>query len=185
MTRMAFRFIGHMAERSQGIMRGLARKNPLEVWVEAGVNVLELAGEILRYSETKKQTVFIQKEFEYVKSTSSEKEHIMKDHHEQILKDLKEKHLVCLKQTEKELQLLFHTFKSKVQLFLLEDEARLVENNEWQLLKKKMLRSYNDILSLCDNCIREEVDDYSEKQRLLEEYRIISTQMNKLMKEES
>lgn len=183
MNRPALRFIGHMANRSVRIVEGVAKRNIFQVALETGVNVLELAGEIVRYNETLKQTAFIEQYGEQVKKMSEKRTEQQIKHHQQLVIQIQEEQLLNLQLEEKLLQQSLEELKQKGESQMLLDEIQIKENTEIKTFISDLLKTYNKILSICYVCIESTVVEGEDKQRLLEEYRKNQKQMNALSKE--
>lgn len=183
MNRPAMRFLGHMASRSIGIVQGVATKNIFQVILEAGVNVAELAGEIVRYNETLKQTTFIEDYDGQVKKIYQKRTEQQVKYHQQTVIQIQEQQLIDLQLEEKLLQQSLEAFKQKRETQMLLDEIQIKENIEIKSFILDMLKTYNGILSLCFSCIEGTVVEGEEKQRLFEEYRKNKKQINELLKE--
>lgn len=183
MSRPALRFLGHMALRSDGILQGVAKRNIFQVVLETGVNVVELAGEIVRYNETLKQTAFIEQYGESIKQMSQERTEQQIKNYQQMVRQLHEEQILNLQIEEKLLNQRLEELKQKSETQMLLDEIEIKENIEIKTFIIDMLKTFNRILSLCHSCINSTVAEGEEKQRLFEEYRKNQKQMNALSKE--
>lgn len=183
MTRRAFRFLGHMASRTGNITQGVAQKNLFQVVLQAGVNVLEMTGEIIRYNETTKQTAYIQQAVQQEKIVIERR---LAAGREEILLEtdrVRQQALLALQLEEKKLHRKLEDYKQKLETRWLGDQAAALENYETKSMLLDMLRTYNDVLDKCEASINQTVIDDEGREALYEQFRLIYKQVHKIMQE--
>lgn len=172
-----------MAERTNQITQGVAKRNLFQVVLQTGVNVLEMAGEIIRYNETVKQTAYIGGNVE------AHKAHIRNryDEHKKLESEqtvsVQQQLLLNLQMEEKKLQHAIEVYKQQFETQWLGDKAVVTENYAVKEMLINMLKTYNYVLGLCFKSMNETMLTDGEKSELDERYRVVSKQLHALLQE--
>lgn len=182
MTRKGFRFIGHMAKRSQGIIHAVSSKNVPKAILETGINVLEMIGEVVKYNETTRQTIFMEEYERSVIESSKVREKAANIHHEQAMQMRQDQQIQELKLEQKKLDHSLDKLKQTMQTQYLLDMSATEADHVNQKLLVTYFKQFNRILSMteeCINCIN--FQDNESRQRLLEDFREVQKKMNQLI----
>lgn len=182
MTRRAFRFLGHMAERSHKLIHAVTSRNLPKAILEAGINVLELIGEIVRYNETTRQTSFMeQHELNVIKKSKMKREFANKIH-EQTMLSIQDQRVQDLQLEQKNLDVSLEKLKQSILTQSMIDISVVEENRVNQQLLGTYLKQFNHILSMMEEYIKNiPIQDNESKQRLFEDFREVQKKMNQLI----
>ncbi|SFC09364.1 hypothetical protein SAMN05443252_101847 [Bacillus sp. OV322] len=183
MSNVAFRFLGHMANRGSGIIRAAGQQNIPQLALETGLNVMELVGNIVSYNEAKKQTDYLHEQVENARAHNDRIVEIQQQNYEEKLLLLQQRIEEELRTEQKQLKFELQAYAQKLETQYSED-ASIYEQN------KKLIEVVNDtlhnLLGILDKAgqyldtLTEE--DKVRKQELFEEYRKIQKQVNQLVK---
>lgn len=182
MSRRAFRFLGHMAERSQRLMQAVSSKNVPKAILEAGINILELIGDVVHYNETTRQTGFMEQHERNVVKNSRMKRESADKIHEQNMLSRQEQHIQDLQLEQKKLSLSLDKLKQTMHTQSMIDVSVVEEDRINQQLLGTYLKQFNHILSMMEEYIKGiPIQDNESKQRLFEDFREVQKKMNQLI----
>ncbi|OKL37884.1 hypothetical protein [Domibacillus mangrovi] len=183
MSDIAFRFLGHMATRSVRIVQAAGQKNIRKLALETGLNVIELIGSIVSYSEAKQQTGYLHQKTETVKSHNEEVTAIHEQMYAQKLTLLQQQLEDELRVEQKQLKFELQAYAEQLETQYAGDASSYEQNKKLHGIVAENLCNFQRILEKAEQYLDTLTDeDNVKKQALFEEYRKIQRQVNQLVK---